>query len=356
LPADILVNTYTNHFQINPAVATLTDGSVVVVWSSYGQDLSLQGVYAQRFTSAGVKTGSEFQVNQFISNNQRTPSVAALTGGGFVVAWVSELQSSASSVDIYARVFNASGVAVGGEFRVNSVNNIACANPSVAGSPDGGFAVAWSQREGAIGNSSSQQFNVTVPSPGTVNSWDVFARTFNSSGVAVTAPVRLNTLTYGDQYAPRISSFGKSYLAAWLSLGQDGSMEGIFGQFFASSGELAGVEFRVNTGNASRQIDPIVCSDGVNQFMVAWSSFANSGNFDLFARAYDLIRVDIVPTAQGVRLTWNSRAGCRYQVQSSSNYATWVDVGSVRTATGLSDSVDLASPGSTSLYRVVRVQ
>jgi hypothetical protein len=29
-------------------------------------------------------------VNQFTNYNQRTPAVAALAGGGFVVAWVSE--------------------------------------------------------------------------------------------------------------------------------------------------------------------------------------------------------------------------------------------------------------------------
>ena len=353
---DIPVNTYTNNFQINPGVATLADGSVVVVWSSYGQDGYLQGVYGRRFTAAGVTNGPEFQINQFTLNNQRTPAVTALAGGGFAVAWVSELQRSASSVDVYARLFNASGVAAGNEFPVNSDATRICANPSVVGSPDGGFAVGWSQRDLVSGNSSSSQFVTTVVTEPTMNSWDVFMRVFNSGGTATSAAVRMNTVNYGDQYAPKLSAFGKNYLAVWSSLGPDGSMEGIYGQFMTGAAEMAGVEFLVNTDRGNRQINPTVCSDGVNRFLVVWSSFATSANFDLFARSYDLIRVEIAQSAAGVRLMWNTKPGRVYQLQTSTDYSIWQTVGPARTATGLSDSIDIASSGSLAVYRVVRVQ
>ena len=356
LSTDILVNTYTNNFQVNPGVATLTDGSVVIVWSSYGQDGSLQGIYGRRFTAAGVTNGGEFQVSQFLSNNQRTPAVAALAGGGFVVTWVSELQRNSSSVDIYARLFNGTGAALGNEFPVNSDATRVCANPSVVGSPDGGFAVAWSRRDVASGNTSSGQFVVTDAAGFSANSWDVYARVFNSAGTATSAAVRLNTVTYGDQYAPKISSFGNNYLATWLSLGQDNSMEGVYGQFLTSSADLAGVEFRVNSDNGSRQIDPTVASDGVNRFLVAWSSYGSSASFDLFAREYDLIRVSIAQIAQGVRISWNTCPGCKYQVQSSADYLSWTNYGSTRTAASLSDFIDVSSSTSTTAFRVVRIQ
>ncbi|MEY4387640.1 MAG: hypothetical protein RLY20_2923, partial [Verrucomicrobiota bacterium] len=286
LSTDILVNTYTNSFQINPSVATLKDGSVIVIWSSAGQDGSLQGVFGQRLSAAGTKIGGEFQINQFALNNQRTPSVAALAGGGFVVSWVSELQRGLSTVDIYARIFDASGTAAGNEFPVNTVTTNICANPSVAASPNGGFAIAWSQRDQAGINSSLSQLTVAPVSEPSTASWDVFARIFKADGTTVGLPFRLNTMVYGDQYAPKISAFGASYLAVWMGLGQDGSMEGIYGQFFSDAGSLAGVEFQVNTGNVSRQLNPVVCSDGMNRFLVAWSSYSTSGNSDLFAREY----------------------------------------------------------------------
>src|SRR5439155_18537780 len=91
---DRLVNTYTNNHQIDPAVSVLAGGNVVVTWSSYGQDGSIYGVYAQLFSPTGDKVGSEFQVNQSTTLSQRSPSAAALPDGGFVLAWVSERQTT----------------------------------------------------------------------------------------------------------------------------------------------------------------------------------------------------------------------------------------------------------------------
>src|SRR5207253_9399678 len=87
---DRLVNTYTNNHQIDPAVAVLADGNVVVTWSSYGQDGSMYGVYGQLFSPAGDQIGSEFQVSQTTLLSQRSSSVAGLADGGCVVAWRSE--------------------------------------------------------------------------------------------------------------------------------------------------------------------------------------------------------------------------------------------------------------------------
>ena len=358
LTSDILVNTYANNFQINPGVATLADGSVVVVWASDGQDGDLQGIFGQRFSAAGVKLGGEFQINQWTAKNQRTPAVAALANSNFVVAWVSELQRNAASVDIYARKFNSSGTAVGNEFPVNVSPTNLCANPALAGSPQGGFAVAWSQKDDQVLTAGSQSGVLVTPAQTSKspNSWDVFARRFNATGVAIGEAVRLNTQVYGDQYAPKLSAFGKNYLAVWNSLGQDTSREGLFGQFLSSDGSLEGVEFRVNTTTISRQIHPTIASDGLNRFLVVWSSFVANSSFDLFARSYDLIRLEMAVTPRGVTLSWNTQPGLAYQVQTSANGSTWASVGGLRTAAGYSDSVTVSSTGGSAFYRVIRPQ
>ncbi len=356
LTSDILVNTYTNGFQVSPGVATLTDGSVVVVWASEGQDGSLQGIYGQRFSAAGVKLGSEFQINQWVARNQRTPAVVGLAGGKFVVVWVSELQRGAATVDIYARIFNAAGSAVGNEFPVNpSLTNL-CANPSVAASPQGGFAVAWSQRDGLVRTSESQSYQNLPATSRSQRSWDAYGRLFNGNGTAVSGAICLNTETYGDQYGPKLSAFGKNFLAVWISLGQDLSREGVFGQFLMSDGSLAGVEFRVNTTSVSRQIHPTIAADGLNRFLVVWSSFGAGTSFDLIARSYDLIQVNMVASPQGVTLTWNTQPGMVYQVQTSTDNTAWVDSGAPRPAVGLSDSVTISATSGSAFYRVIRPQ
>jgi hypothetical protein len=278
---DILVSTFTNYFQINPALAVLTNGNVVVVWGSYDQvsPSSLQDVFCQILSTNGAKIGTNFLVNQFTSYNQRTPAIAALKNGNFVVAWVSEQERASApnwgsnttyytssalpaasfpSVDIYARIFNANGTPVASEFMVNADNNPA-ANPALAVASDGSFMVAWDEKE------------VATPT----NGWDIYARPFSSTGVGGT-PFVVNTYTYGDQYVPKISCIGLDYLIAWTSMGQDGSREGVFGQFVHNNGALVGNEFQVNTTTYGQQMQPAVASDGVGQFLAVWTSFAGA--------------------------------------------------------------------------------
>ncbi len=266
---DLLVNTWTNSHRVDPVVATLLNGNVAVVWSSFDQDGSMQGIYAQLFSPTGQKIGVETLINQTTAYNQRTPAIASLSDGRFVVAWVSEQQRFQNSVDVYARFFSSAGAAAGNEFLINTGTNI-CANPSVAASTDGGFIVAWGQKD------------LEVVS----NSWDVFSRPISSTGVGGIVR-RVNTQSYGDQFAPRISAAGSDFLVVWTSLGQDNSHEGVFGQFLDSSGAWAGGELLVNTTTSGSQIHPAIASDGTARFLVAWTSFGGGINsFDLYAQRY----------------------------------------------------------------------
>jgi hypothetical protein len=58
----------------------------------------------------------------------------------------------------------------------------------------------------------------------------------------------------------------------------------------------------------------------------------------------------------GRYLNWNTRPGSIYQVQLSTNFVLWENVGSARRAAGSSDSVLLGNAPGTAFYRVVRVQ
>ncbi|MGN6553357.1 MAG: hypothetical protein ACTHLW_06510 [Verrucomicrobiota bacterium] len=304
--SDLRVSARTKNAQITPAVATLVDGSVVVVWSSFGQDdasnlnpalRGLQGVFGQRFSATGAKLGREFQLNQTVANNQRNPAIAALANGNFVVVWISELQRGPASVDVVGRMFDPTGNALADEFAVNLSTNNVCANPTVVASPQGGFAVAWAQKDNGVltigvaddvGIRISSTNGVIAPGIETElssSSWDVFARIYGSNGLPL-SPFRINTYWYGDQFAPRLGVIGESYLAVWTSLGQDGSREGVFGQLFSSEGDLEGGEIAVNTTTISQQHQPVVASNGVDRFMAVWSGFVKRNGFDLFARSY----------------------------------------------------------------------
>ena len=340
LTGDVLVNTFTNKTKQNPAITTLGNSNVVVVWGSLNQQASnsMQDVYGQILSPVGAKVGGEFLVNQYVSYNQRTPAIAALSGGGFVVVWVSELQrqgvvtasnpsfiydqfrTNQPSVDIYARLYAANGSPVGSEFLVDTANNT-CANPSVAAASDGGFLVAWGEKD--LNNVS--------------NSWDIVARPFSSGGVGGTAR-HVNTFLYGDQFAPQVSSIGTDYLVVWTSLAQDGDREGVYGQFLRGDGSLSGSEFRVNTVTASEQIHPAVASDGAGRFLAVWSSYTfGPSSFDLFAQRYigsstpPLIAPDApfvsVLSSNALSVTWPALSGLNI-----SNYEVYADGSPTATA------------------------
>ncbi len=285
---DIAISAYAatnNNNQVNPVVATLTDGSVVVAWQSFGQDGDMLGVFAQRFTAAGANIGTEFQVNQTTANNQRTPAITALPSGGFAIVWVSELQRFDKSVDIYGRLYGASGAVASDEILINSGTNV-CANPGIDLTPDGGFLVVWSENVGVY------------PTANGAQGWDVVGRPFNSNGTAK-APqaTRINAFTDGDQYGPRICASGSDHLVVWTSVGQDGSREGVYGRFISDNGAPEGVEFLVNTTTISQQLQPTVGSDGNGRFLAVWSGFVAGTSFDLFAQRYNATQTLLPPDA-----------------------------------------------------------
>jgi hypothetical protein len=64
------------------------------------------------------------------------------------------------------------------------------------------------------------------------------------------------------------------------------------------------------------------------------------------------LATQLTPTSQGLFLSWNTQPGLTYQVQVSTNFMTWSNVGLPRFAAGTSDSINVGS-GSVGYYRLV---
>jgi hypothetical protein len=139
--SEFQVNTYTSFFQVRPAVASDGDGDFVIAWESH-RDGSGYGIFAQRFTSAGVRAAAEFQVNTFTPYHQRNAAVAMQADGKFVVVWDGNSQDG-FYYGVFGRRFSAAGVRQATEFQVNAFTAQNQRIP-VMGLNDGGdFVVAW---------------------------------------------------------------------------------------------------------------------------------------------------------------------------------------------------------------------
>jgi hypothetical protein len=251
--SEFRVNATTSGTQSDPAVAMDANGNFVVAWTSNGQDGSGDGVYAQRFNAAGVAQGGEFRVNTNTSGNQRCPVIAMNANGTFVIGWDSTGQDG-SGEGVYAKRYNASGVAQGSEFRVNvtTANDQWC--DSAAMDASGNFIIAFSSGDG--------------------NGLGVFTRRYDAAGNALTGEVRVNTTTSGDQTWDSVAmNASGEYVVAWNSMGQDGSGVGIYAQRFDANGVAQGSEFRVNTTTAGDQVTATVGIDNAGNFVITWSSY-----------------------------------------------------------------------------------
>lgn len=146
-------------FQVNIAAvaaqagiraAQTNGGDIVFVWhaetSGAEGDGDGWGVFSRRFGADGSPDAAgEVQVNSYSANNQSGPLIAALAGGGHVVAWHSDLQDG-SGYGVYAQRYDASGAPEGAEFRVNQPTDDNQYLNAVVALADGGFAIGYDDR------------------------------------------------------------------------------------------------------------------------------------------------------------------------------------------------------------------
>ena len=116
---EFAVNTYSNDYQWFGDLTVLDDGSFVVVWCSWEQDGDDGGIYGQRFDPTGAKKGAEFLINTATTQYQWLPKVRKLSGKGFAVAWSSWKQDG-SREGVFAQLFDSTGRKTSFETQVNT--------------------------------------------------------------------------------------------------------------------------------------------------------------------------------------------------------------------------------------------
>lgn len=364
---DVTVSSYSGA-QTTPVAAGLEDGNVVIAWGSFGQDNNQlrerdrQGVFARRFSAAGQPLGVEFLVNQTTVLNQRSPAIAPLAGGRFVIVWISEVFRGVAQamneqgqvvttggdvydVDVMGRIYAADGAAQGGERKLNSLP-LHSANPSVAATP-AGFSVVWSGRSNA---------NLVEASVG--SGWDIYQRNFDANGQASVPEQRLNTHTPGAQVGPRVAAMRTEQLVVWTSFGQDGSREGVVGRLLMPDGAPVSGEFRVNTITTGPQFHPAIAANGEEEYLVVWSGYAGTAaGLDLFGQRYSSVASLLPPPVPFVTPSSQTRLTVTWplvQGYADVTYLVYMNGGSAPVAT-VKENLWTASslaPASTHQFRI----
>ncbi|MCA8883532.1 MAG: tandem-95 repeat protein [Rhodobacteraceae bacterium] len=324
LTSEEIVNSFVVGDQNRSAIATLTSGDYVIVWTSAGQDGDQDAIVGQRFSAQGERLGVEFIVNELQVGDQQLPAIAATDDGGFVVVWES---GDSSSLGVKGRQFDAAGDPAGGEFQVNVEEAGTQNSPTVTGIPGGGFAVAWYSQfvGGAVldnvmmrvfdGAGAPQTGDVTVNVTGAASSSSEYEpalariepsgganglaaggfvaayraadgsgsgialRIFDPTGTPIGSEVFANTTTVGTQYDAAVTGLtGGRFVVTWT--GPDGSSDGIFAQVFEGDGTPVGSEFQVNVQTSSIQFESDVVATSDGGFAVVWTALTSGGSGD----------------------------------------------------------------------------
>ncbi len=283
------VNAYTTGTQYGPAVAADPTGSFVVTWTSFDQDGNYPGIFAQRYDTAGVALGGEFQVNSYTTGYQSSARVDVDATGDFVIVWGSSGQDGASG-GVFAQRYDSAGTPAGSEFQVNTYTTSGQGGPAVGMAPEGGFVVVWSGYGAQDGDG-----------------FGIFGQRYDASGAAIGSEFQANSYTTSHQTRAVVAAeTGGGFVVTWQSVDQDGSGYGIFARRFDAGGTAAGPELQVNTFGTSHQLLPKIARTGPREYAVVWDSFSQDGSFrGIFGRRI----ADLATALTGRRLTVRTPPG-----------------------------------------------
>ncbi|MDA0704661.1 MAG: Ig-like domain-containing protein [Proteobacteria bacterium] len=227
---DFKVNTYDSGVaQFRPEIAVQGDGSFVAVWQSAFQDwvsnspkpfgaASAYGIYGQRYDASGVKVGAEFRVNDTMHHNQENPAIVDMAGGGFAVVWESqkniEPANTAGDRDVYLKIYDANGTAITGEIMVNDFSPGDQVQARVTELADGSLFVAWS--------SNLQD----------ADGFGIYGKRFLADGTPAGDDFQINTVETNDQRLPELTPLVEGgFVAVWETLAS-AQFEQIAGRLF----------------------------------------------------------------------------------------------------------------------------
>ena len=356
---EVAVNSATQGYQVDPEVAVLANGNIVVTWTDgwdffggyehpgslgrggAGGDVLGKAVKMQVFSSTGARVGSEVLVNTTITNDQQASSPAALSDGRFVVGWEDGSTTVSSTgagggPSLKAQYYGSGGSPAESE---KAWAGDWCYSPQPVGLTGGGHAIVYLaayyydpasivvRMHDAKGNAQGGQVTLPIGGQGAGAQWAqaalddsglvvawthrdaatgdgngkaVMARLVNADGSVRGQTLVLNGVTAADQENVRVVGLdGGGFVAAWESTTVPDATgqwtRQLRAQAFDATGARRGAEQVVEGNDESLRLGDLVALDG-GGYVVGWHG---RSWIDASARAYG---ADLQPLGEPVVL------------------------------------------------------
>ena len=305
---EFVINTTTAGGQLRPVVAQLSNGDVLVTWhdgvgpAGGSAETTPNTLRGQRFTSAGVASGSEFVIG---NSNGRPHSVAATAGGGFVVTYQQGgIGGSLAPGDFIAQRFDAANGATSSITFDNSQPVGGHNGSFVAVEADGDMFIYWTDFQSGSGN---------VPR---VHHYDSTGALLNTYALATGSTIwGVTALATGGHAVIYSRSLGA-------------------GQPIAIYLEMQSVDGSLTTGFEVAQVPSIVGSVTITPLanggvLASWPIDSDPGagtNREIMARAYNGIGNPMGPAFQVNSITALSQSTQAFaQLTNGDIVGAWID-------------------------------
>jgi hypothetical protein len=143
LTPEFAVNTTVENSQWFADVETFSDNSFIVVWCSWEQDGYDGSIVMQKFASDGNRVGEEVMVNSTTSYYQWLPRIRKFEDDGFAIVWSSWKQDG-SREGVYCRLFDSNMHSMSFETRVNSTTTSFQWEPDIVTTGTREIRAVWS--------------------------------------------------------------------------------------------------------------------------------------------------------------------------------------------------------------------
>jgi hypothetical protein len=241
-------------------------GNLIITWQD---ERSLtKDIYVQLYDAMGAPLGTNLKVNDDPGDaRQHHPSVDSDSSGNFVIVWGDE-RNVADRKDVYAQLYDASGMPMGSNFPVNDFSvHGTLGMPSVARNRSGQFVVAWTDSRNGLS--------------------DIYAQMFDSSGNPVGSNFNVidETQNKTQQFCDVAIDRAGNFVVVWEDYRNDDVYNSdIYSQRFDSDGNPLGSNYKVNDDSSAHfKYNPVVAMNDSGNFVITWRNTTS----DIYAQRYD---------------------------------------------------------------------
>jgi len=366
----------------NPAVTKLSSGGFIAVWAQKLPVVSTGNwdIYARTFDAGGNAAGDAFQINENSEGDQYRPSIGSI-GSNQLVVWTS-LWQDGSGEGIFGRLIFG-GAASGSEFQVNTTTRSKQIYPVAASDGASRLLTCWAGFVSATNGFDlfGQRYAAGEPLPTPAGP---FVAALRSSQLSVTwPPLTGYPLSYYEVYmdgaVPPNPTATVTNENVWVRSGLLAASTHSFRLGYVFSG---GVRSQLSPSSSAttwgEDLDGLAGTpDGLPDDWQAlywgpkpdgWPGASEDSDHDGVSNyreflagtnprdANSVLKMWLTRDRFGRRLNWNTQAGFVYQVQVSTDLASWSPFGGPRFAPGVADSTPISSGLSAEYYRVLRLR